>query len=161
MQKNRYIAAFTIENNHLPTMKVSNLVIGYSRVNAFYEEYAKLPESQRSIMVNDIFTFEDVEDALNDHLDAVSREASLNRHLSPIEDVSIDTSPKVIGRIELPEDSSSDSSDCSCGNCGCTLGKNDISYPREIRDEVYGTWSKIDICEYCYCMEVEKEIFNN
>lgn len=84
MQKNRYVAAFTIENNHLPTMKVSNLVVGYSRVNAFYEEYAKLPENKRSIMVNDIFTFEDVEDALNDHLDAVSREASLNRVLSLI-----------------------------------------------------------------------------
>lgn len=84
MQKNKYVAAFTIENNHLPTMKVSNLVVGYSRVNAFYEEYAKLPENKRSIMVNDIFTFEDVEDALNDHLDAVSRESSLNRVLSLI-----------------------------------------------------------------------------
>lgn len=79
--QNKYVAAFTIENNHLPTMKVSNLVVGYSRVNAFYEEYAKLPESKRSLMVNDIFTFEDVEDALNDHLDAVSREYSLNRVL--------------------------------------------------------------------------------
>ena len=84
MQKNKYVAAFTIENNHLPTMKVSNLVVGYSRVNAFYEEYAKLPENKRSIMVNDIFTFEDVEDALKDHLDAVSRESSLNRVLSLI-----------------------------------------------------------------------------
>lgn len=82
--QNKYVAAFTIENNHLPTMKVSNLVVGYSRVNAFYEEYAKLPENKRSIMVNDIFTFEDVEDALKDHLDAVSRESSLNRVLSLI-----------------------------------------------------------------------------
>lgn len=84
MQKNKYVAAFTISDNHLPSMKVSDLVIGYTRVDKFYDEYRKLPESKRSLMVKDIFMFDSIEDALNDHLDAISRESSLNRVLSLI-----------------------------------------------------------------------------
>ena len=159
MQKNKYIAAFTIENNHLPTMKVSNLVIGYSRVEEAYNEYRKLPESQRSLMVNDFFTFNSIEEALNDHLDAVSREASLNRHLSPIEEVSIDTSPKVIGRIELPEGSIS-SDDYCCERCGRDTDSSwgDSRHILRVRDEVYGTWREELICDYCCHSDFENSL---
>lgn len=66
--------------------------------------------------------------------------------------------PKVIGKIEIPDNYESKP---TCGNCGCYIGKYDRTYITEVRDEVYGTWSKVEICESCYCMEVEYQIFNH
>lgn len=82
MQK--YVAAFIISDNHAESMKVSHLVIGYSRVEEFYKEYRKLPESERAFLVNDIFIYDDLDKALEDHMDAISREGHLNRVLSLI-----------------------------------------------------------------------------
>lgn len=76
-----------------------------------------------------------------------------------VDEIPDDNSPRIVGRIELPEDSIS--SDCCCGNCGGTIGKYDKSYIMKIRDEVYGTWNDVDFCEYCYCAEVENQIFNH
>jgi hypothetical protein len=72
-------AAFTIEKNHAFGMKVSRLVIGEDRVDAFYKEYSSLSESERAFLVNDIFMYDDLDKALEDHTDAIIREASANR----------------------------------------------------------------------------------
>lgn len=76
MQKNQnqYIAAFSIENNCRPGIKVSPLVIGYSRVEEFYQKYRKLPESERTLGKNDIFLYDNIDDALVDHIDKVVME---------------------------------------------------------------------------------------
>jgi hypothetical protein len=104
------IAAFTISNNHADNMVVSHLVIGYNRVDAFYKEYSSLPESERAFLVNDIFMYEDIDMALAHHVDAIVRcksDMALTTHIEGIlADVEVDTSPRVIGRIELPEGSS-------------------------------------------------------
>ena len=76
MQKN--IAAFIIEDNNGEYMRVSHLVIGYTRVVHFYEWYSSLSESERSLNVCDIFMYDDLDKALEDHFDAISREASIN-----------------------------------------------------------------------------------
>lgn len=75
MQKNRYIAAFSIENNcKHGEIKVSPLIIGYKRVEEFYEKYSKLPESERTLGKNDIFLYDNIDDALVDHIDKVVME---------------------------------------------------------------------------------------
>lgn len=76
MQKN--IVAFTIRNNHSDNVVVSNLVIGYSRVEAFYKEYSSLPESERMPWEYDLFMYEDLEKGLEDHLDSLSSECHAN-----------------------------------------------------------------------------------
>jgi hypothetical protein len=72
----RNIAAFTIRNNQRDNMEVSHLVIGYSRVKEFYENYFALPESKRRLGEYDIFVFDSIEEALEDHIDVVSNEAT-------------------------------------------------------------------------------------
>ena len=190
MEKNKYVAAFTIENNHLPTMKVSNLVVGYSRVEEFYREYSSLPENERAFLVNDIFMFEDVMEALVDHLDVVSRESSLpkgNHHSweigggkvgttlimneirddennlidSWVEELSYDSSPRIVGKIELPEDSIVSSNEYDCEYCGCETGSSrwgDTRHILKVRDEVYGTWSEDRVCESCYYSDIEQSL---
>lgn len=75
MQKNQYIAAFSIENNcQHGEIKVSPLIIGYKRVEEFYEKYRKLPESERTLGKNDIFLYDNIDDALVDHIDKVVME---------------------------------------------------------------------------------------
>ena len=72
MQKNQYIAAFSVKNNcKHGEIEVSPLVIGYSRVEEFYQKYRKLPESERTLGKNDIFLYESIDDALVDHVDKV------------------------------------------------------------------------------------------
>lgn len=66
---------------------------------------------------------------------------------------------KVVGKIEIPDYPYE--SKPTCGNCGFPIGNYDTPYFIEVRDEVYGTWSKVDMCEYCYCREVENQIFNH
>jgi hypothetical protein len=76
MQKN--VAAFIIEDNNGEYMRVSHLVIGYTRVVHFYEWYSSLSESERALNVCDIFMYDDLDKALEDHMDAISREARIN-----------------------------------------------------------------------------------
>ncbi len=66
---------------------------------------------------------------------------------------------KLIGKIDIPEVSKKPKHTC-CG-CGNTLGKYTIPYEIEVRNEVYGTWHKEILCDSCYYMEVEKDIFNH
>jgi hypothetical protein len=160
MQKN--IAAFTIQNNHADNMVVSHLVIGYSRVDAFYKEYSSLPESERAFLVNDIFMYEDIDTALAHHIDAIircQRDMTFTTHIEGIlADVVVDTSPKVVGKIKITEDSTSN--DCDCELCGCETDDSwgDSRYILKIRDEVYGTWSEQRVCENCYHADIEKSL---
>jgi hypothetical protein len=188
----KYSAAFTIENNHASDMKVSHFVIGYTRVDAFYKEYSSLPESERAFLVNDIFLYDDLDKALEDHMDAISREANSNKpsHRTNsweigggkvgttrimnevrdendilidcwVEELADDTSPRVIGRIELAEDSISSSNEYDCEKCGCETDSNrwgDTRHILNVRDEVYGTWSEQRICESCYYAHVEASL---
>lgn len=71
----KFIAAFTISKNLALDMKVSNLVIGYSRVERLRKEYYSLPESERSLNVHDIFLYEDIEKAVHDHVNSVCDES--------------------------------------------------------------------------------------
>ena len=84
MQK---IAAFTISNNHSDNMVVSHLVIGYSRVVEFYRQYRNLPKDERAFLVCDIFMYDSIAEALEDHLDSVSREQSLNKNVHEVEEI--------------------------------------------------------------------------
>jgi hypothetical protein len=70
------IACYTIRNNQSVDMEVSNLVIGYSRVQKFFEEYYRLPEEERLFTKYDIFSFESIEEALECHIDSVVSEIS-------------------------------------------------------------------------------------
>lgn len=69
------------------------------------------------------------------------------------------TGPKVIGKIELPEDSIS-SDDCCCEHCGCDTDSRwgDSRHVLRVRDEVYGTWSQEMICDSCYYSIIEKDL---
>jgi hypothetical protein len=160
MQKN--IAAFTIQNNHADNMVVSHFVVGYSRVDAFYKEYSSLPESERAFLINDIFLYEDIDTALAHHIDAIirsQRDMAFTTHIEGIlEDVEVDNSPKVVGKIEITEDSASN--DCDCEFCGCETDSSwgDSRHILKVRDEVYGTWSELKICNDCYCADVEKSL---
>jgi hypothetical protein len=161
MQKN--VAAFTIQNNHASDMKVSHLVIGYSRVDAFYKEYSSLPESERAFLVNDIFMYEDIDMALAHHVDAIVRcksDLAFTNHIEDIlEDVVIDNSPRVVGKIELPEGSLIDNG-CECELCGWDTDDScgDSRHIIRVRDEVYGTWSEQRVCESCYYADIEKSL---
>lgn len=84
MQK---IAAYTISNNHSDNMVVSPLVIGYSRVVEFYRQYRNLPKDERAFLVCDIFMYDSIAEALEDHLDSVSREQSLNKNVQEVEEI--------------------------------------------------------------------------
>lgn len=160
MQKN--IAAFTIQNNHADNMVVSHLVIGYSRVDAFYKEYSSLPESERAFLVNDIFMYEDIDMALAHHVDAIVRcksDMAFTTHIEDIlEDVEVDNSPKVVGKIEIPEDSISNY--CECELCGWDTDDSwgDSRHIIRVRDEVYGNCSELKICNDCYCAEMLKRV---
>lgn len=161
MQKN--IAAFTIQNNHTSNMKVSHFVVGYSRVEEFYREYSSLPESERAFLINDIFMYEDIDMALAHHVDAIVRcksDIAFTNHIEDIlEDVEVDNSPKVIGRIELPEGSLIDNG-CECELCGWDTDDScgDSRHILKVRDEVYGTWSEQRVCESCYYADIEKSL---
>ena len=76
MQKN--VAAFVIDDNHAEGMRVSHLVIGYTRVDHFYKWYSSLSEGERALNVCDMFMYDDLDKALEDHMDAISREAHIN-----------------------------------------------------------------------------------
>ena len=158
----RNIAAFTIQNNHADNMVVSHLVIGYNRVDAFYKEYSSLPESERAFLVNDIFMYEDIDMALAHHVDAIVRckgdMAFTNQIESILEDVVVDNSPRVVGKIEITEDSNSN--DCDCEFCGCETDSSwgDSRHILKVRDEVYGTWSEQRVCENCYYADIEKSL---
>jgi len=158
------IAAFTIQNNHADNMVVSHLVIGYSRVDAFYKEYSSLPESERAFLINDIFMYEDIDTALAHHIDAIIRckgDMALTNHIEGVlKDVEVDNNyPKVVGKIELPEDCSS-IFDNGCENCGHDIDDcwGAWGHIVKVRDEVYGTWSEVMICNDCYCANVEKSL---
>jgi len=160
MQKN--IAAFTIQNNHASDMKVSHFVVGYSRVEEFYREYSSLPESERAFLVNDIFMYEDIDTALAHHIDAIIRckgDMALTNHIEGIlADVEVDNSPKVVGKIEITEDSTSN--DCECELCGWDTDDRwgDSRHIIRVRDEVYGTWSELKICDNCHYADIEKSL---
>lgn len=151
MQKN--IAAFTIQNNHADNMVVSHLVIGYSRVDAFYKEYSSLPESERAFLVNDIFMYDDLEKAIEDHIDAIIR-CKDDLPLNSVEDVS----PKVICKIVIPEDYNSSVDEHVCEMCGWDTDDSygDSRHTIRVRDEVYGTWSDQRVCVSCYHADIEK-----
>lgn len=156
MQKN--IAAFTIQNNHEDNMDVSHLVIGYKRVEKFYKEYSSLPESERAFLVNDIFMYDDVTEALIDHMDAIIRCTDfpvVEEETGYIDD----TSPRVVGKIELPEGTLIDN-DCECELCGWDTDDRwgDSRHIIRVRDEVYGTWSEQRVCESCYHADIEKSL---
>lgn len=153
MQK---IAAYTISNNHSDNMVVSHLVIGYSRVVEFYRQYRNLPKDERAFLVCDIFMYDSIEEALEDHLDSVSREQSLNKNVEEVEE---DNSPRVIGKIELPEGSII-SDDCCCDQCGRETDSSwgDTRHILKVRDEVYGTWRQEKICDNCYYAHVESSL---
>ena len=153
MQKN--IAAYTISNNHSDNMVVSPLVIGYSRVVEFYRQYRNLPKDERAFLVCDIFMYDSIAEALEDHLDSVSREQSLNKNVEEVEE---DNSPKVVGKIELPEDSLIDK-DC-CDQCGRETDSRwgDSRHVLRVRDQVYGTWSEELICDFCYYANIENSL---
>ena len=157
MQKN--IAAFTIQNNHADNMVVSHLVIGYSRVEKFYKEYSSLPESERAFLVNDIFMYDDVTEGLIDHMDAIVRCKSDFPVVEEEEHYVVDNSPRVVGKIELPEGTLIDN-DCDCELCGCETDDSwgDSRHILKIRDEVYGTWSEQRVCENCYYADIEKSL---
>lgn len=162
MQKN--VAAFTISNNHADNMVVSHLVIGYSRVDSFYKEYSSLPESERAFLVNDIFMYEDIDMALAHHVDAIVRcksDMAFTTHIEGIlEDVEVDNNyPRIVGKIELPEGSLIDNG-CECELCGWDTDDSwgDSRHIIKIRDEIYGTWSELRICNDCYCADVEKNL---
>lgn len=74
MEQHKYVAAFSIQNNCRPGIKVSPLVIGYSRVEEFYQKYRKLPESERTLGKNDIFLYESIQEAIDNHIDKVVME---------------------------------------------------------------------------------------
>lgn len=153
------IAAFTIQNNHADNMVVSHLVIGYSRVDAFYKEYSSLPESERAFLVNDIFMYTDAMVALIDHMDAIVRCKS---DFPMVEDDTYyidDTYPKVVGKIELPEGTLIDN-DCECELCGWDTDDSwgDSRHIIKVRDEIYGTWSEQRVCESCYHADIEKSL---
>lgn len=157
------IAAFTIQNNHASDMKVSHFVVGYSRVEEFYREYSSLPENERAFLVNDIFMYEDIDMALAHHVDAIVRCKSdlafTNQIESILEDVEVDNSPKVIGRIELPEGSLIDNG-CECELCGWDTDDScgDSRHIIRVRDEVYGTWSELMVCDNCHYADIEKSL---
>ncbi len=81
MEKQKYIAAFTIKNNDRQGMKVSDLVLGYTRVEEFYTDFSSMSEEE--ILTRDIkiFMFESIEEALNDIMDVISRESVYRREL--------------------------------------------------------------------------------
>ncbi len=48
-----------------------------------------------------------------------------------------------------------------CHFCGNNTEVYDFSYIVEVKDSIYGTTTDAHICEYCYCANVEKDIFNH
>ena len=79
MQKQ--IAAYTIRHNQTVGMEVSNLVIGYSRVEKFFKKYYSTPESERTLGNYDIFGFQSIDEAMKCHIDSVVSELSRNGNL--------------------------------------------------------------------------------
>lgn len=59
----------------------------------------------------------------------------------------MENSPKVIGKIDLPNKEV-----LCCAWCGY----NSPNFTVKVRNEVYGTWSDEDICEECYYTDMEK-----
>lgn len=85
-----------------------------------------------------------------DHLDSISREQSLNKNVQEVEE---DNSPRVIGKIELPEGNIISDNEYDCELCGCETGSSgcgDTRHILNVRDEVYGTWRQEKICDNCY-----------
>jgi hypothetical protein len=100
--------------------------------------------------------------ALAHHVDAIVRcksDMALTTHIEGIlADVVVDNSPRVVGKIELPEDNTSN--DCNCEFCGSETDSSwgDSRHILKVRDEVYGTWSELRICDNCHYEEIEKSL---
>lgn len=81
MEKQKYLAAFTIKNNDREGMKVSPLVVGYTNVEEFYTDFSSMSEEEILSRDIKIFMYDSFYEALENIVDCVSREAVHRRPL--------------------------------------------------------------------------------